>query len=114
MSYKLSVKTQPSFRVSVGSVISLFFHDDILIVYSCILQFQHKKAVDLQDFPNLDWTDLPVEHLRCRLKEVEIKGAGKENKEMDQLVAYIFGEDAVITNKAFMPTFNSLTWKATE
>lgn len=119
LKFKARSKADPdSYSKILNGVLSLSVHVEVLNVslgsVHINLKFQHKKAVDLQDFPNLDWTDLPVEHLRCRLKEVEIKGAGKENKEMDQLVAYIFGEDAVITNKAFMPTFNSFTWKATE
>lgn len=119
LKFKLRSKLDPkNYAKILNGVLSLSVHLEVLNVslgsVHINLKFQPKKTVDLQDFPCLNWTDLPEEHLQCRLKEVEIKGAGNENREMYRLLTYIFGEDAPMPKSAFMSTFNSFNWKATE
>ncbi|KAL5710565.1 hypothetical protein ACHQM5_021112 [Ranunculus cassubicifolius] len=100
----------------LNGVLSLSVHLEILaIVLGSLyinLKFEPKKTVDLQDFPNLNWTELPLEHLRCRLNQVDILDNGRRNKEIHQLVAFILGENAGNADMSVIYTSNSFSWKA--
>ncbi|KAF6154792.1 hypothetical protein GIB67_032404 [Kingdonia uniflora] len=94
-------------------LLSLSAHLEILVIslgtFNIILKFKPEEPVELEDVLSQDWTYLPLDYLRRRLKEVEVRKIEAKDTRAVELVKFILGD--AMDSETISPS-SCFCWKA--